>query len=169
MLTVIQMWLTRAAILTHMGLHKQAAEELDSFGLHVMTALLSYPMNCATGNFDKPELYFQFYPQTYPGRTGSMVPFSLRLLHAGQAACLLPPPRSQSCAELPALFEATTTALNRLFALLRVCRAVILNIRAGKSEVDCLCSVFARHHAMHRLVNRPRSVRMRRRPLRSCG
>ena len=28
-----QMWFTRAAVLSHLGLHKQAAEELDSFGL----------------------------------------------------------------------------------------------------------------------------------------
>jgi hypothetical protein len=32
---LLQMWFTRAVILSHLGLYRQAAEELDSFGLQL--------------------------------------------------------------------------------------------------------------------------------------
>ena len=112
----LQMWLTRAATLALLGLHKQASEELDSFG-----------------GFDRPEMFFQFHAAVYPGTHGSMVPFSLRLLYAGMTAVFY------CCrsyfSELPLYFESHVTALNRLYDLLRVCRTVISAFRSGATPV----------------------------------
>lgn len=60
------------------------------------------------GDLDKPDMFFQFYPELYGGRSGSMVPFSLRLL----------------VAQLPAYVEKHQIALTRLYLILSTIRKV---------------------------------------------
>ncbi|XP_047701131.1 trafficking protein particle complex subunit 12 isoform X2 [Prionailurus viverrinus] len=61
----LQLWFVRLALLVKLGLFQNAEMEFEPFG-----------------NLDQPDLYYEYYPQVYPGRRGSMVPFSMRILHA---------------------------------------------------------------------------------------
>uniref|UniRef100_A0A8C8Z161 Trafficking protein particle complex subunit 12 n=1 Tax=Prolemur simus TaxID=1328070 RepID=A0A8C8Z161_PROSS len=61
----LQLWFVRLALLVKLGLFQNAEMEFESFG-----------------NLDQPDLYYEYYPHVYPGRRGSMVPFSMRILHA---------------------------------------------------------------------------------------
>lgn len=72
-------------------------------------------------HFDSPDLFYSFYPDLYPGRRGSMVPFSLRLLHA----CL------------PAHAGNPSHSLGRLFKLKQVVEKIIENLHNKKTEDGC--------------------------------
>ncbi|XP_058538401.1 trafficking protein particle complex subunit 12 isoform X2 [Neofelis nebulosa] len=61
----LQLWFVRLALLVKLGLFQNAEMEFEPFG-----------------TLDQPDLYYEYYPQVYPGRRGSMVPFSMRILHA---------------------------------------------------------------------------------------
>uniref|UniRef100_A0A8D0D6R2 Trafficking protein particle complex subunit 12 n=1 Tax=Sander lucioperca TaxID=283035 RepID=A0A8D0D6R2_SANLU len=87
----LQLWFVRLALLTKLNLFQNAELEFEPFG-----------------NLDQPDLYYEYYPTVYPGRRGSMVPFSMRLLHA----------------ELPQYLVKPQEALDRLHNLKTVCLAV---------------------------------------------
>ncbi|XP_031213111.1 trafficking protein particle complex subunit 12 isoform X4 [Mastomys coucha] len=61
----LQLWFVRLALLVKLGLFQNAEMEFEPFG-----------------NLDQADLYYEYYPHVYPGRRGSMVPFSMRILHA---------------------------------------------------------------------------------------
>ncbi|XP_043398236.1 trafficking protein particle complex subunit 12 isoform X3 [Chelonia mydas] len=61
----LQLWFVRLALLVKLNLFQNAEAEFEPFG-----------------NLDQPDLYYEYYPHVYPGRKGSMVPFSMRILHA---------------------------------------------------------------------------------------
>lgn len=47
------MWLVRVALLMKLGQYSVAHNELKAFG-----------------NFDAPDMYFEYYPDAYPNRSG---------------------------------------------------------------------------------------------------
>ncbi|XP_064121150.1 trafficking protein particle complex subunit 12-like [Macrobrachium nipponense] len=97
----IQLWFTRIALLIKLRRFSLAEVECQYFG-----------------DLDAPDLYFEFYPELYGGRKGSMVPFGFRLL----------------VAELPQYLGKHTQALDRLSALQRTCDQIIENLSNGLSE-----------------------------------
>jgi hypothetical protein len=70
------------------------------------------------GDLDRPDLYFQYYPDMHGSRQGTMVPFSFRLL----------------LAELPQYLNKGREAMTRLHAVLAVVRKVgilaVINVNA---------------------------------------
>ncbi|KAJ9587885.1 hypothetical protein L9F63_018666, partial [Diploptera punctata] len=97
----IQLWFTRLAL--HVKLRSFSLAEVESEPF---------------GDLDRPDLYFQFYPELYGGRMGSLVPFAFRLL----------------VAELPQYLTKHQEALNRLHTLLATVRKIIRNLENGLCE-----------------------------------
>ncbi|XP_061598993.1 trafficking protein particle complex subunit 12 [Cololabis saira] len=97
----LQLWFVRLALLSKLNLFQNAEMEFEPFG-----------------NLDHPDLYYEFYASVYPGRRGSMVPFSMRLLHA----------------ELPQYLAKPQEALDRLHTLKTVCLAILENLEKGLAE-----------------------------------
>lgn len=62
-------------------------------------------------DMDQPDLYYDYYPDAYKGRRGSMVPFSFRMLHA----------------ELPQYVGKPQDSLDRLYAMHAVVKKVRYN------------------------------------------
>lgn len=97
----LQLWYTRLALFAKQRKFAYAEVEGDAFG-----------------DLDKPDLFYEFYPDTYPGKRGSMVPFAMRLL----------------LAELPQFQGNHCTALNSLYKLLNVVHRILGNLTNGISE-----------------------------------
>ncbi|CAG9792889.1 unnamed protein product [Diatraea saccharalis] len=97
----LQLWLTRFAVMLRLKLHEPLLKEAEPFG-----------------DFGKPDMFYQFYPDTYGNRSGSLVPFSLRLL----------------VAELPGHAGKPEEAMDRLLALRHVIQQMLSNLRSGKTE-----------------------------------
>ncbi|KJE92863.1 hypothetical protein CAOG_03754 [Capsaspora owczarzaki ATCC 30864] len=97
----LQMWLCRMIALMKLRRYEKAAAELDTFG-----------------DLDRPDLYYDYYPDSYPDMTGSLVPFSLRVIHA----------------QLPHYVGKPQLALDRLYSLNHTCTQVMSHLRSGKNE-----------------------------------
>ncbi|XP_038057773.1 trafficking protein particle complex subunit 12-like [Patiria miniata] len=97
----LQIWLTRLALLIKLQQYSMVEVECEAFG-----------------NLDRPDLYFEYYPDLYPGRQGTMVPFSFRVLHA----------------ELPIYLAKYQDALNRLYHILDIVNQILFNLESGMSE-----------------------------------
>ncbi|XP_046973328.1 trafficking protein particle complex subunit 12 [Vanessa cardui] len=97
----LQLWLTRFAVMCRIKLYEPLMKEAEPFG-----------------DFSKPDMFYQFYPESYENRTGSLVPFSLRLL----------------IAELPMHVNKPEEAMDRLYAMLDVIEQMIANLNEGKTE-----------------------------------
>ncbi|XP_041970685.1 trafficking protein particle complex subunit 12 [Aricia agestis] len=97
----LQLWLTRFAVLCRIKLYEPLMKEAEPFG-----------------DFSKPDMFYQFYPESHGDRSGSLVPFSLRLL----------------VAELPGHAGRPDQAMDRLYAVLHVIDTMIGNLKEGKTE-----------------------------------
>ncbi|XP_067099224.1 trafficking protein particle complex subunit 12 isoform X1 [Osmerus mordax] len=97
----LQLWFVRLALLIKLSLFQNAEIEMEPFG-----------------SMDQPDLYYEYYPTVYPGRRGSMVPFSMRVLHA----------------ELPQYLANPQESLDRLHSLKTVCQTVLDNLGQGLAE-----------------------------------
>ncbi|XP_071835646.1 trafficking protein particle complex subunit 12-like isoform X2 [Apostichopus japonicus] len=97
----IQIWFTRLALLVKLRQFSTAELESQPFR-----------------DFDKPDLYYQYYPALYPGRKGSMVPFSFRVL----------------VAEIPQFVSQHQQSMTRLYALLATCQKIVSNLSQGLDE-----------------------------------
>uniref|UniRef100_A0A452TB97 Trafficking protein particle complex subunit 12 n=1 Tax=Ursus maritimus TaxID=29073 RepID=A0A452TB97_URSMA len=77
------------------------------------------------GNLDQPDLYYEYYPHVYPGRRGSMVPFSMRILHA----------------ELQQYLGNPQESLDRLHKVKAICSKILTNLEQGFAEDGSMSSV----------------------------
>lgn len=97
----LQLWFVRLALLVKLGLFQNAELEFEPFG-----------------SLDQPDLYYEYYPHVYPGRRGSMVPFSMRILHA----------------ELQQYLGNPQEALDRLHRVQAVCSQILAHLEQGLAE-----------------------------------
>nr|XP_018900118.1 PREDICTED: trafficking protein particle complex subunit 12 [Bemisia tabaci] len=96
-----QLWFTRFTLLVKLQQFSLAWDEAEPWR-----------------DLDQPDLYFQFYPELYGGRIGSMVPFSMRLL----------------LAELPQYVKKPEIAMERLHSILAIVRQMLSNLSSNRSE-----------------------------------
>ncbi|XP_015335503.1 trafficking protein particle complex subunit 12 [Marmota marmota marmota] len=104
----LQLWFVRLALLVKLGLFQNAEMEFEPFG-----------------SLDQPDLYYEYYPHVYPGRRGSMVPFSMRILHA----------------ELQQYLGNPQESLDRLHRIKTVCSKILANLEQGLAEDGGMSSV----------------------------
>ncbi|XP_045303815.1 trafficking protein particle complex subunit 12 isoform X1 [Leopardus geoffroyi] len=104
----LQLWFVRLALLVKLGLFQNAEMEFEPFG-----------------TLDQPDLYYEYYPQVYPGRRGSMVPFSMRILHA----------------ELQQYLGNPQESLDRLHRVKAVCSKILTNLEQGLAEDGSVNSI----------------------------
>uniref|UniRef100_A0A8B9NKN9 Trafficking protein particle complex subunit 12 n=1 Tax=Accipiter nisus TaxID=211598 RepID=A0A8B9NKN9_9AVES len=104
----LQLWFVRLALLVKLNLFQNAEMEFEPFG-----------------NLDQPDLYYEYYPHVYPGRKGSMVPFSMRILHA----------------ELPQYLGNPQESLDRLHSMKKICTKILENLEQGLAEDGSMTSI----------------------------
>ncbi|XP_075270902.1 trafficking protein particle complex subunit 12 isoform X2 [Opisthocomus hoazin] len=104
----LQLWFVRLALLVKLNLFQNAEMEFEPFG-----------------NLDQPDLYYEYYPHVYPGRKGSMVPFSMRILHA----------------ELPQYLGNPQESLDRLHCMKIICTKILENLEQGLAEDGSMTNI----------------------------
>ncbi|XP_028652746.2 trafficking protein particle complex subunit 12 isoform X1 [Erpetoichthys calabaricus] len=104
----LQLWFVRLALLTKLSLFQNAELEFESFG-----------------NLDQPDLYYEYHPCVYPGRKGSMVPFSMRVLNA----------------DLPQYLGKPQESLDRLHTMKTVCTKILDNLENGLAEDGSMINI----------------------------
>lgn len=97
----LQLWFLRLSLLVKLGLFQNAEMEFEAFK-----------------KLDQPDLYYEYYPHVYPGRRGSMVPFSMRILHA----------------ELRQYLGCPQETLDCLHSMKTICLKILENLENGFAE-----------------------------------
>lgn len=98
---VLQIWFVRIAILVKLRQFAIAQVEAEPFA-----------------DLDKPDLFYEFYPELYGARKGCMAPFSFRVL----------------LAELPLHLAEYQEALDRLYAILTTVQKILTNLAGAQAE-----------------------------------
>ncbi|NP_001089708.1 trafficking protein particle complex subunit 12 L homeolog [Xenopus laevis] len=104
----LQLWFVRLSLLVKLGLFQNAEMEFEPFK-----------------NLDQPDLYYEYYPHVYPGRRGSIVPFSMRILHA----------------ELRQYLGNPQESLDRLHNMKAVCLQILDNLEKGRAEDGSMITI----------------------------
>ncbi|XP_038250495.2 trafficking protein particle complex subunit 12 isoform X2 [Dermochelys coriacea] len=104
----LQLWFVRLALLVKLNLFQNAEAEFEPFG-----------------NLDQPDLYYEYYLHVYPGRKGSMVPFSMRILHA----------------ELEQYLGNPQESLDRLHSMKTICTKILENLEQGLAEDGSMTNI----------------------------
>jgi tetratricopeptide (TPR) repeat protein len=99
----LEIWFCRIALFYQLKMYNAADIELEAFG-----------------NLDAAVLYYDFHPDLYPGKEGTMVPFCFRIL----------------AAMLPQYLDRSKEALDKLFYVHSVCLQVLRNISSSLGEGD---------------------------------
>lgn len=106
----LQLWLTRFNLLVKLKLFDLANSEAEAF--HQLS---------------RPDVFYEFYPEMYDGRKGSMASFSFRLL----------------LAELPMYTPGQEkVALDNLADVSAICKQVVLHMDQRKDTVDVGAAAF---------------------------
>ncbi|XP_070589036.1 trafficking protein particle complex subunit 12 [Erythrolamprus reginae] len=104
----LQIWFVRLALLVKLSLYQNAEMEFEPFG-----------------NLDQPDLYYEYYPHVYPGRKGSMVPFSMRILQA----------------ELQQYLGNPQESLDGLHSMKTICTKILDNLEHGLAEDGSMTNI----------------------------
>lgn len=123
----IQLWFTRFCLLLKLSAFQIADSEATPWW-----------------DLDKPDLYYQFYPDLYGGKPGTMVPFQMRLL----------------LASLPAYLKNYSQAFVRLYSVLATVRKILSNLDNGKSEDGSLIELSPKERDISKQVWRSREARV---------
>ncbi|XP_055317272.1 trafficking protein particle complex subunit 12 [Sitodiplosis mosellana] len=97
----LQLWFTRLSLLIKLGEYDLCKREAEAFGL-----------------LERPDMYYDFYPEAYNNRKGSMATFSFRLL----------------IAKLPSYLGLHKVALDRLTDMLLVSKEIREHFAAESNE-----------------------------------
>ncbi|XP_055707050.1 trafficking protein particle complex subunit 12 isoform X2 [Phlebotomus papatasi] len=116
----LQLWFTRFALLAKLGLHDLCQMESDAFG-----------------ELSRPDIFFEFYPEMYTNRRGSMASFSFRLL----------------LAELPMYLGAPNVAMHRLTAMANICKRIEKLMSHTKVENNVKFWRRRRVRVQHSIIN----------------
>ncbi|KAL3288450.1 hypothetical protein HHI36_002895 [Cryptolaemus montrouzieri] len=97
----LQLWFTRISLLIKTKVFSVAQAEAETFG-----------------QLDKPDVFYQFYPEMYGDRPGSIASFSFRLL----------------LAELPMHCGNSKDSLTKLFNVWSIVKQILQNLKKGLCE-----------------------------------
>ncbi|CAH1395351.1 unnamed protein product [Nezara viridula] len=123
----IQLWFTRFCLLLKLNAFQVVESEANPWW-----------------DLDKPDLYYQFYPELYGGKLGTMVPFQMRLL----------------LASLPAYLKNCPKAFERLYSVLAIVRKILSNLDNGKSEDGSLFELSPKEREISKQVWSSREARV---------
>uniref|UniRef100_A0A0A9XAH5 Trafficking protein particle complex subunit 12 n=3 Tax=Lygus hesperus TaxID=30085 RepID=A0A0A9XAH5_LYGHE len=123
----IQIWFTRFCLLV----------KLQDFQTADMESTIWWDL-------DKPDLYYQFYPERYGGKLGTMVPFQMRIL----------------IANIPAYLQKYSLALSRLYSILAVVRQILTNLENGKTEDGSLIELSSKERHIAKQLWASREARV---------